>query len=239
MAVLRVRAHGLGARLEHASSCTGEIRSCKDLPDSPPMEPVVYFPEIICFVRSWPTRAGTVRRRTTAVHLSTSLKLVAEASETAERRSRKLSLNQSTRARGGAFGPGSPVAMATRATRAGGFPKPDDTRNFIRWRRVRLTHARPHAVACSSWRGARCLRPVLARPLFTQAWGLAHAKGGRDRRHYQGSHDLDDPAAGNRRDGSRDGHEHRLVAGDAPPPTNLNYRPPRSHPARLTGRAAS
>lgn len=142
------------SRLEHASSCTGEIRSCKDLPDSPPMEPVVYFPEIICFVRSWPTRAGTVRRRTTAVHLSTSLKSVAEARETAERRSRKLSLDQSTRARGGAFGPGSPVAMAARATRAGGFPEPDDTRDFIRWRRVRLPHARPHAVACSSWRGA-------------------------------------------------------------------------------------
>jgi len=112
------------SRLEHASSCTGEIRSCKDLPDSPPMEPVVYFPEIICFVRSWATRAGTVRRRTTAVHLSTSLKSVAEARETAERRSRKLSLDQSTRARGGAFGPGSPVAMAAPATRAGGFPEP-------------------------------------------------------------------------------------------------------------------
>lgn len=65
-----------------------------------------------------------VRRRTTAVHLSTSLKSVAEARETAERRSRKLSLDQSTRARGGAFGPGSPVAMAAPATRAGGFPEP-------------------------------------------------------------------------------------------------------------------
>lgn len=166
------------SRLEHASSCTGEIRSCKDLPDSPPMEPVVYFPEIICFVRSWPTRAGTVRRRTTAVHLSTSLKSVAEARETAERRSRKLSLDQSTRARG------APSAWVAR------WP----------W---------PHGLPGPGIPGAA--------PLFTQAWGLAHAKGGRDRRHYQGGHDLDDPAAGNRRDGSRDGHEHRLVAGDAPP----------------------
>ena len=62
------------------------------------------------------------------MHLSTSLKSVAEARETAERRSRKLSLNRPTRARGGAFGPGSPMAMAARATRAGGFPEPDDTR---------------------------------------------------------------------------------------------------------------
>ena len=58
------------------------------------------------------------------MHLSTSLKSVAEARETAERRSRKLSLNRRTRARGGAFGPGSPMAMAARATRAGGFPEP-------------------------------------------------------------------------------------------------------------------
>ena len=49
--------------------------------------------------------------------------------------------------------------------------------------------------------GARCLRPVLARSLLTRPGGLVHAEGGRDRRHDRGSHDLDDPAAGYRRDG--------------------------------------
>jgi hypothetical protein len=52
---------------------------------------------------------------------STSLKSVAEAGETADRHSRRLSLNRPTRARGGASGPGSPVAMAAQATQAGGL----------------------------------------------------------------------------------------------------------------------
>ncbi len=30
-------------------------------------------------------------------------------------------------------GPGSSVAMAAQATRVGGFPAPEGTRNFIRW----------------------------------------------------------------------------------------------------------
>jgi hypothetical protein len=124
------------SRLEHASSCTGAIRSRKDLPDSPSVEPVVYFLEIICFVRSWLTRTVTVLRRRTAGARSTSLKSVAEARETADRRSRRLSLNQPTRARGGASGPGSPVAMAAQATQAGGLTESDRRRHLATGHRI-------------------------------------------------------------------------------------------------------
>jgi hypothetical protein len=91
------------------------------------MEPVVYFPidNLFCPKPAHESSHGSAAHD--GVHLLTSLKSVAEARETAERRSRKLSLNRRTRARGGAFGPGSPMAMAARATRAGGFPEPDDT----------------------------------------------------------------------------------------------------------------
>jgi hypothetical protein len=113
------------SRLEHARSCTGEIRSRKDLPDSPPVELVVYFPEIICFVRSWLTRAVTVLRRTTA----------------------RLSLNQPTRARGGASGPGSPAAMAAEATQAGGLPRVEQAPTP--GHRVSIRRNRPRSVARS------------------------------------------------------------------------------------------